>query len=146
MKNSNTFIITSLLCSIIILGCKGQNIPKVVHDSCLNEFDSDLKMVIYSQVDEMPKYKGGNEELVKFITKNIDLGKAIALKRTFLISIVIDTSGNILEKKIENKIELDLSPEEEEKILEPFKNTPLWSPGKCNGLVVPVRFYIPIKL
>lgn len=105
---------------------------------CIFYYDSTLKYDVYTSVDSMPTYKGGSYQLAIDITKNIDLKKMKIFQPSVVLEFIVDIDGSIVNSKILNKKNDELS-EIEIECLESLKHLSLWKPGKCNHRIVPVK-------
>lgn len=96
----------------------------------------------------MPEFKGGNEALYSYMSKNIKFNyDSIEIYRTkFFTSFVIDTCGNVRNADIENRQFTDIYSTNEKTILEVINKMPAWIPAKHKGRKVPVRINWPISI
>jgi hypothetical protein len=108
-------------------------------------YDTILNRNIYTNVDKYPIYPGGLIEFMKFFRKNFKYPLQNEPQFTINIFIIIDIDGNVISKGIKDK-----EPEEYTLIdiegINAINNMPNWEPGKCRNIVVPVKFYIPVRL
>jgi chemotaxis protein histidine kinase CheA len=98
---------------------------------------------VYTKVDKMPEFPGGNAELLKYIRKNIDLTKwTIENENTigFTVQFVVNSLGQATKAKL-------LKPankENEKQIVELISKMPLWAPAQLNGKPVSVLYTLPV--
>ncbi len=111
---------------------------------CDSDFDSTLKMKIYSYVDEMPQYPGGMDAVLLFILKNFNYPNQETLQGSFTLEFIVNTEGNVTNAAVRGKKSIELSPAENE-MLKVVLKMPEWKPGKCSRKKVPVRMYLPIR-
>ena len=64
---------------------------------------------------------------------------------TLRLSFIVDTTGNVLDKCIQDKRESAYTLLDKEGI-KLLNEMPKWKPGMQNGKKVAVRFYIPIHI
>ena len=99
---------------------------------------------IYTTVDEMPEYQGGETELFKYVLKNIQFAPTDDkgnIYETLLIQFIIDPTGKAIHPKLLNP----QSKEMEKQVIEMVNKMPLWKPGKQKGKTVSVRYNLPVK-
>ncbi|MBK7966704.1 MAG: energy transducer TonB [Bacteroidetes bacterium] len=95
-------------------------------------------------VEEMPMFLGGENEMLKFIRKNIKYPSAARennISGIVNISFIVDQKGEI--KNIELLRGIGGGCEEE--AIRVIKTMPTWKPGKQNGQAVNVQFQLPIS-
>lgn len=95
----------------------------------------------YLDVDEMPKFIGGNNKIKDIIDQNIQWPGEFDGQGTVLISFIVTKNGNI--DKI--KIEKGLCDECNSEAIRLVKLLNKWIPGKINSYNVDVILYLPIK-
>lgn len=95
-------------------------------------------------VEEMPMFPGGENEMLKFISKNIKYpseARENNISGIVNISFIVDQKGDI--KNIELLRGIGGGCEEE--AIRVIKTMPTWKPGKQNGQAVNVQFQLPIS-
>jgi periplasmic protein TonB len=100
---------------------------------------------VYTIVDEMPNFPGGDVELMKYFQKNIDYTTFSATDEnmsTIYIQFIVDSKG----KASKAKLLKPYNKENEKKIIEVINKMPQWKPGKLNGKPVNVLYNLPIKI
>lgn len=99
----------------------------------------------YSYVEQMPQFKGGEPEMMKFLGTNIQypaIAKSNGLEGLAVLSFVVETDGKINEVKTVKS----LSKETDEEAMRVVKlMSGQWNPGRQNGEVVRVRYTLPIR-
>lgn len=98
---------------------------------------------IFSMVEEMPVFAGGNDSINIFIMKNLkypDSAKKDNIKGRVYVGFVVTKIGSIANIKIIKGIREDLNNE----AIRLVKMMPNWKPGKQNGRSVNSRFNLPI--
>lgn len=99
--------------------------------------------LVYEQVDQMPEYPGGMEELNKFIYQNIKYPsycKKNRIEGKVLVSFIIDKDGTPINFRVVETPEPLLSGE----AIRVVRMMPKWKPGKLRGVVVKVAYTLPI--
>ena len=114
-------------------------------DVCKSNYDTLTNQIVYVFVDEMPEYQGDTKEMLKFFINNFKYPEQDFFQGSVQLEFVIDIQGNITSPKIRNKNTEELT-EVDKEALRVLSLMPKWKPGKCKDKIVPVRFYIPLKL
>lgn len=99
---------------------------------------------IYTFVEQMPEFLGGEEELFKYLSKNIKypaMARESGLTGTVYVTFVVEGSGKIKDAKILKGIGGGCDQE----ALRVVQNMPPWKSGKQNGRAVSVQCNLPIK-
>lgn len=99
---------------------------------------------IYSTVEIMPQYPGGNNALNKFLVNNIKYPNEASAKNIqgkVLVNFIINKEGKIVDPKVVRSIDPLLDAE----ALRVVKLMPHWIPGKDKGKTVSVSNTIPIN-
>lgn len=94
--------------------------------------------------EEMPKFKGGDQELFKFLSENISYPKDAvkdSVQGVVLVSFVINEKGEVTDPKVLKGIH----PRLDEEALNIVEKMPDWAPGKDKGAPVKVKYNLPIK-
>ena len=128
---------------------------------------------IYTIVEEMPRFPGGEQEMMKFIGQNLrypTLAQEAGAQGRVIIRFTVDTDGNIVNPEVirnnvtlENQLDemvviaynngikekttislADAHSEIDKEALRVVKMMPKWAPGKQNGKEVSVYFTLPI--
>ncbi len=98
---------------------------------------------IFTDVQEMPAFPGGDPERQKFLAANIQYPQQAVdagIQGTVYVQFVIDSKGNITDTKILRGIGGGC----DEEALRVVKAMPLWHPGKQNGKPVRVLFNMAV--
>jgi len=99
---------------------------------------------IYNIVESMPVYPGGEEELMKFLAKNIvypTVAKEIGVSGSVYASFVVEKNGSISNVEILKGIGSGC----DEEVIRVVKLMPNWTPGVDKGKKVRVKYNIPVK-
>ncbi len=101
---------------------------------------------VFTIVEEMPSFPGGNEAMMKYIRDVQVYPKADrdnGVSGSCYIRFVVEKDGTISNVKILRGISGAQACDEE--AVRIVKSMPRWSPGKQNGVLVRVQFNIPVK-
>jgi TonB family protein len=100
---------------------------------------------LYSIVEVMPEFKGGIQEMFKFINKTMIYPKKEKIEKisgTSIVKFTVEASGKISNPNI-------ITPSGNENLdkeaLRIVSTMPDWNPGTQKGRPVPVYFNLPIK-
>jgi protein TonB len=110
-------------------------------DVVTTEPDTNAVLIVAQEIAEFP---GGNEEMIKFISKNLvypkDAVKA-GIEGNVIVQFVVEKDGspsNIIIKK-------GLGYGCDEEVIRVVKAMPKWKPGKQNGKPARVQMVLPVK-
>ena len=98
---------------------------------------------IYSVVETMPDFPGGQKELLSFLSRNIKYPtKAIEnkIQGRVIVQFVVNKDGSISGAKVVRSVDPDLDKE----ALRVINSMPKWKPGMQKGEPVSVKFTVPI--
>lgn len=113
---------------------------------CINVFSQKSPDPVYTIVEVMPVYPGGQDAMIKFIGKNTVYPKSAkdgGKTGTVYITFVVDTSGNISNATVLRGVAN--APELDAEALRVVNSMPAWTPGTQNGRKVRVQYNLPIK-
>ena len=99
--------------------------------------------VIYDIVEENPRFPGGEEACMKWLSDNIKYPSICveqSIEGRVYAQFVVNKDGSIVDIKIERSPDPYLS-KEAERVLQKM---PRWSPGKQRGKPVRVKFSLPV--
>ena len=132
------FVLLTLLMVALLLG----NSINVV--ACNSEIDNITQQEeIYHLPDKMPKFKGGETGLAKFLKENVkypNIARENGVQGRVLVEFIVEKNGSITNVKIIKGVEPNLNNE----ALRVVNMMPRWKPGKHNGKKVRVRYSMPI--
>ena len=101
----------------------------------VEEEEEEAAQQIFTVVEEMPKFPGGDAELLKFISKSIRY-PVIAQEN----GIQVNRDGSIVDAQVLRGVDPSLDKE----ALRVINSMPKWSPGKQRGKPVRVKYTVPI--
>ena len=99
---------------------------------------------VFDVVEQMPWFPGGEQELMNFLMKNIKYPKEATDKGTqgrVVVQFIVDKDGSVVEPTVVKSV----SPELDQEALRVVKMMPKWHPGKQNGEVVRVKYFVPVS-
>lgn len=99
---------------------------------------------IFSIVEEMPSFPGGDEALLKYLGKNIKypaIAKDAGIQGTVYVTFVVDEKGDVRDVKVLRSI----GGGTDEEAIRVVENMPRWKPGKQRGKAVKVQYNLPIR-
>jgi TonB family protein len=99
---------------------------------------------VYTVVEVMPKFKGGNKALYTYLGNNIkypDVAKKEGIEGTVYVTYVVEKDGSVSHVKILRGVHESLDKE----AIRVVKEMPEWEPGKQKGKPVRVQYSLPIK-
>ncbi len=97
----------------------------------------------FESVEQMPKFPGGDSELMKFIGNNLKYPTIDAengIQGRVVLRFVVGKDGNVSDVTILRS----LSPSSDKEAVRVVKSMPKWVPGMQNGRNVPVYFTLPV--
>jgi len=101
---------------------------------------------VFTIVEQMPTFPGGEAELVKYLQKNIvypAMERENNIVGTVFLTFVVDPEGKISDIKVLRGV--SGGPNLEKEAIRVIKSMPSWKPGKQNGKAVPVQFNLPVR-
>lgn len=108
------------------------------------EEEEEEVMQIFSVVEEMPSFPGGDPGRIKYLSENIQypqMAKESGIQGTVYITFVVERDGSVTDVRILRGIGGGC----DEEAIRVVKNMPRWAPGKQRGKPVRVQYNLPIK-
>lgn len=99
---------------------------------------------VFTVVDQMPEYPGGNEALFTFLAKNLNYPEKAKQEKTegvVYASFVVNSRGKVTKPAIARGIAEDIDKE----TLRVIRMMPDWKPGVHEGKPVNVAFNLPVS-
>lgn len=99
----------------------------------------------YTYVEQMPTFVGGDMEMMKFLGKNIRYPKQAQEANTeglVVLSFVVTEKGNLQDITVLKPLGQG-TDEEAIRVVQLMDGK--WSPGRQNGVPVPVRYTLPVR-
>jgi periplasmic protein TonB len=117
----------------------------VVEDDNSNQvIEEVVETPIFTVVEEMPSFPGGDEARIKFLTENIkypQMAKESGIQGTVYVTFVINEKGKVADVKVLRGIGGGC----DEEAIRVVNIMPSWNAGKQSGKAVRVQFNMPIK-
>ncbi|MFI3239936.1 MAG: energy transducer TonB [Bacteroidales bacterium] len=99
---------------------------------------------VFTFVEQMPQFPGGDAELMKFLGQNVRY-PAMAIENNIqgrvIVQFVVTRSGKVGEVKVARGVDRDLDKE----AVRVVKSLPDFIPGKMNGQAVNVWYTLPVN-
>ncbi len=99
---------------------------------------------VFTSVEQMPQFPGGDEALMKFLSSHINYPPMAAennVQGKVILQFVVGTDGRVGEVKIARSVDKDLDKE----AMRVVKSLPKFIPGRQNGQAVPVWYTLPVS-
>jgi protein TonB len=117
----------------------------VVEDDNSNDvIEEVVETPIFTVVEEMPSFPGGDESRIKFLTENIkypQMAKESGIQGTVYVTFVINEKGKVADVRVLRGIGGGC----DEEAIRVVNMMPPWNAGKQSGKAVRVQFNMPIK-
>lgn len=104
---------------------------------------TDITESVFTAVDQMPQFPGGDAALMKFLSNNINYPRVSmenGVQGRVIVQFIVTKNGSIGEVKIVRSVDRDLDNE----AIRLCKSLPNFIPGKMNGKPVNVWYTLPI--
>ena len=98
---------------------------------------------VFEIVEQNPSFPGGNEALMKWLSKNLKYPASAqenGIQGRVLVQFVVNKDGSIVDPKVLRSVDPALDKE----ALRVVSTMPKWQPGKQRGKTVRVRFTLPV--
>ena len=122
-------------------GTDDLNVVREYKDELVVEENKEEK--VFTAVEQMPQFPGGEAELMKYISNNIKyptMAMENNIQGRVVVQFVVTKSGKIGEVKVVRSKDPDLDKE----AVRVVKSLPNFIPGKMNGQAVNVWYTLPI--
>ncbi|GAB3820034.1 TonB family protein [Pontibacter rugosus] len=99
----------------------------------------------YSYVEQMPEFKGGTSEMLKFLGQNIRYPKdavQAGVEGLVVLGFVINPDGSVTDAKVVKSLS-NSTDAEALRVISMMDG--MWTPGKQDGKTVAVQYTLPIK-
>ena len=98
---------------------------------------------IFTVVEQMPMYPGGDAALMGYLRDNIHYPTVAAengVQGRVVVGFVVERDGSITDVKVLRSVDPSLDRE----AMRVVKSMPRWTPGKQNGSAVRVKYQVPV--
>ena len=141
MKRTMFIVMIALLA--ISWSAKAQNKTVLAHHPTkIKPLDIDTSQV-YSKVEQMPQFLGGEIELLRFIDNNLrkpSLGECCPIQGKVICRFMIDIDGSVIKPEVIRSLDRFRDAE----ALKVIRLLPKFTPGKQNGKIVRVWYTVPV--
>lgn len=99
---------------------------------------------VFTVVEKMPEYKGGDKALTKYLVDNItypENARKNGVQGTVYVTFIVEKDGKISNTKILKSVDKELDKE----ALRVVSAMPKWNPGMEKGKAVKVQYNLPIS-
>jgi protein TonB len=118
--------------------------PNATYDfNAQTQVVEEKKPEIFMYVEQMPEFPGGQNELIKYLQKNLRYPAAArenGIEGKVVLQFVVDESGHISDIQTVR----DIGGGCAEEAIRVVRSMPPWKPGKQNGNAVKVYFKLPV--
>lgn len=102
-----------------------------------------VNTIVYTVVDEMPSFPGGEKALMQFLKDNVHYPEEAAehkIQGRVVVHFVVSADGTINDVKIKDSVD----PSIDKEAIRVVKSMPKWKPGRANGKYVNVHYSMPL--
>ena len=122
------------------------DIEEVIPDAPIEDIEEEVfqEPEIFTVVEDMPSFPGGDVELYKYLGKNIKypkIAKQNGLEGKVFVQFVVNEDGSISDVQVLRDVGGGTGAEASRVI----SNMPKWTPGKQRGQAVKVRYTVPVN-
>ena len=106
--------------------------------------DEDPENDVYQIVQEMPKFPGGDKELIQFVADHIkypEEAKKAGTQGRVYVGFIVEPDGSLSDFKVLRGIGHGC----DEEALRVAESMPKWQPGMQRGKAVRVQYLIPVN-
>jgi protein TonB len=110
----------------------------------VEEKREEVKQQVYTFVEVMPQFPGGEDALLQYLFSNIkypEIAKRAGVEGRVIATFVVGKNGEISDVSVVKNIGAGC----DEEAIRVIRSMPRWKPGKQNGLPVSVRMSVPIS-
>jgi TonB family protein len=110
----------------------------------LDTFPQDTSGEIFVVVEDPPRFMGGDEARIKYLSENVtypEEARAKGIQGTVFVTFVVETDGSVTDVRLLRGIGGGC----DEEAIRLIENMPNWIPGKQRGQAVRVQFNMPIR-
>ncbi len=109
----------------------------------VEEEEEEAAQQIFTVVEEMPEFPGGQGELLKYLGKSIRypvIAQENGIQGRVVCAFVINRDGSIVDAEVLRGVDPSLDKE----ALRVINSMPKWKPGKQRGKPVRVKYTVPV--
>jgi len=108
-------------------------------------YNTDCDTTIYTIVERMPEFPGGDAAMQKFIFCNLPsqvYSVDEVIRSRIVISFIVEKDSTIQHVEVERS----LHPDFDKEVVRLVKEMPKWKPGMQNGQAVRVKYTLPLNI
>lgn len=144
-EKDNKQIIIFIFFLGLFCSCAGQN-DSSGYSMPINNSVLIVEEKIFTIVEEMPSFPGGESEFLKFIKNEIKITTQDVSESKFNITFIIDKEGRLSDIQVNNKYEDEDVTQTEIEVFRVIKLMPKWIPGKHEDKNVSVKMSLPLNI
>ncbi len=113
----------------------------------IKKFDQNTPEGVYEVVEKMPEFKGGMDELMRFMGENTiypEAAKSANEHGKVFVKFIIDEEGNVTKPEVLHKASVE-SALLHTAAISTISKMPAWIPGEQGGKKVKVQYVMPIN-
>jgi TonB family protein len=117
--------------------------PEAPESNLQPEAPEDNQKQVYTVVEEMPIFPGGDDKLLQFLATNLKYppeAQNKGIQGRVVASFIVNEDGRISDIKIVRSLDPLLDAES----IRVIQSMPLWTPGKQGGVPVATKYTIPL--
>ena len=125
-------------------GTDDLNVVRTLKDEVIVEEKKPEPEKVFTAVEQMPQFPGGDAELMKWLSKNIKyptMAMENNIQGQVIVQFVVTKTGDVGEVKVVRSVDKDLDRE----AVRVCKSLPKFIPGKMNGQAVNVWYTLPVR-
>ena len=107
------------------------------------EITEDKEIIIYSCVEQMPQFPGGEKALMKYLQSHVNYPPMAAENKVqgcVVVRFIVDETGKVSDVTVVHSVDYDLDRE----AVRVCKSLPKFTPGRHNGQPVSVWYTLPV--
>jgi protein TonB len=111
--------------------------------AAVQEEEEESAQPIFTVVEEMPKFPGGDGELLKFLANGIKypvIAQENGIQGRVTCSFTVNRDGSVVDAEVLRGVDPSLDKE----ALRVINTMPKWTPGKQRGKPVRVKYTVPV--
>lgn len=117
---------------------------EIVFRPAVVEEEDPTETQIFSVVEEMPQFPGGDMELMKYLSKNIKypvIAQENGIQGRVICTFTVNKDGKIVDIEVVRGVDPSLDKE----AMRVIGTMPPWKPGKQLGKAVRVKYTLPVS-
>lgn len=108
--------------------------------------DSSSREDVFTIVEKMPEFPGGNQAMMEFIQRNVvypPIEREYGVRGTVYVTFVVEKDGSLSNVRCLRGVKA--GPGLDKEAMRVISSMPVWAPGTQNGRAVRVQYNLPIK-